>query len=90
MPCGNMKLKLPKDFLSRQDEDSYQDKHPEQYLPVPVPPETKYSVLVPITVDRVGINKHLETRECLRSLNHYPTSGHDISTLSLCRGFTPS
>lgn len=31
-----------------------------QHLPVPIPPETEYSVLAPITVDRVGINRHLE------------------------------
>lgn len=35
-------------------------------LPVPIPPETEYSVLVPIIVDRVGINRHLGRGDHLR------------------------
>lgn len=62
----------------------------ENHLPVPIPPETRYSVLLPITVDRVGINKQLETEKYLRLLNRTPTSGHDITPISLFRGLTPS
>lgn len=54
-----MKSRLPGDALAGQSGGD-QPAEPGQHLPVPIPPETEYSVLVPITVDRVGINKHLE------------------------------
>lgn len=45
-------------------------KHPhlQKRLPDPVPPEMECSVLVPMTVDKVGINRQLEIVKCCRSL----------------------
>lgn len=50
------------------------DPHLQKYLPDPVPPEMECSVLVPMTVDKVGVNRQLEIVKHCRSVGCMPTS----------------